>query len=68
MGTILIPVCEKMQQHLTRGEAAGNLLFQPARPIPASQLLADRDRVQIEYRGQIYTLSQTRNGKLILTK
>lgn len=39
-----------------------------ARPLPAEQLLAHEGHVRIEYRGQIYTLSQTRNGKLILTK
>lgn len=37
-------------------------------PIPAERLFAHQDRVQIVFRGQIYTLSQTRNQKLILTK
>ena len=37
-------------------------------PIPAEQLLASQDKVQISFKGQIYTLSLTRNDKLILTK
>ena len=37
-------------------------------PIPAERLFAQQDRVQIVFRGQIYTLSLTRNQKLILTK
>lgn len=37
-------------------------------PIPAERLLASQDKVQISFKGQIYTLSLTRNDKLILTK
>lgn len=37
-------------------------------PIPAERLLAQRDKVQIVFKDQIYTLSLTRNDKLILTK
>ena len=37
-------------------------------PIPAERLFAHQDRVQIVFRGQVYTLSLTRNQKLILTK
>lgn len=38
------------------------------RPILAERLLANQSRVQIMFKGHIYTLSQTRNDKLILTK
>ncbi len=37
-------------------------------PIPAERLFAQQDRVQIVFKDQIYTLSLTRNQKLILTK
>lgn len=42
--------------------------FDPGQPIPAERLLAHQDKVQIEFKGQIYILRQTRNDKLILTK
>jgi hemin uptake protein HemP len=57
-----------MKQENTMGVAASEVSFDLARPIPAERLLVDRDKIQIEYKGQIYTLRQTRNEKLILTK
>lgn len=36
--------------------------------IQFSELAGGRNEVQIEYRGQIYRLRVTRNGKLILNK
>lgn len=36
--------------------------------LDAEQLLQGRSAVLINYRGQAYRLSLTRNGKLILTK
>jgi hemin uptake protein HemP len=37
-------------------------------PIDSSTLLGPRQEVQIRHHGAIYTLRQTRQGKLILTK
>lgn len=42
--------------------------FDLAQPLPADRLLALQGFVQIVFKGQIYTLRQTRNDKLILTK
>jgi hemin uptake protein HemP len=47
---------------------SGAETFDPAKPLQAEQLLAPHGQVQIAFKGQIYTLSQTRNDKLILTK
>jgi hemin uptake protein HemP len=57
-----------MQKENPGSDTACHLSFDPGQPIPAERLLADQDTVQIEYKGQIYTLRQTRNDKLILTK
>lgn len=56
----------KQQEPLHPGKREMTLDF--SGPIPAEQLFAHQDRVQIVFRGQIYTLSLTRNQKLILTK
>ena len=37
-------------------------------PVPAERLMGGRASIQILHRGQVYQLSLTRNGKLILTK
>ncbi len=37
-------------------------------PLPADRLLTAQGFVRIAFKGQIYTLRQTRNDKLILTK
>lgn len=42
--------------------------FDMQRPLPADKLLSRQGSVQIAFKGQIYTLRQTRNDKLILTK
>jgi len=42
--------------------------FDLRRPLPADQLLTAQGYVLIAFKGQIYTLRQTRNDKLILTK
>ena len=57
-----------MKQETTDAAGAALAPFDLSRPIPAERLLANQDRVRIEFKGQIYTLSQTRNDKLILTK
>ena len=44
------------------GETAG------PRRLRSSELLGGDGRVAIEHRGELYTLRQTRNGRLILTK
>ena len=38
------------------------------RRVSSGQLLVGSDRLLIEHQGECYTLRQTRNGKLILTK
>lgn len=43
-------------------------MFDLAKPLPAERLLATHGQVQIAFKEKIYTLSQTRNDKLILTK
>lgn len=43
-------------------------LLDAMQPIPAEKLLNKLGAVQIVFKGQIYTLRQTRNDKLILTK
>jgi hemin uptake protein HemP len=40
----------------------------PPRRVNSAQLLLGSDRLLIEHQGELYTLRQTRNGKLILTK
>jgi hemin uptake protein HemP len=40
----------------------------PARRVASTELLGLVGHVDIEHRGQIYRLTQTRQGKLILTK
>lgn len=40
----------------------------PRRMTSTRELLAGGNEVQIEHNGEIYTLRQTSNGKLILTK
>lgn len=40
----------------------------PIKLLSADRLLIPNGFVQIEFKGQIYTLRQTRNDKLILTK
>lgn len=55
------------EQSLSRSEICAAPL-RPAEPIPAEQLFASQDKVRISFKGQIYTLSLTRNDKLILTK
>lgn len=57
-----------MEQKPQNEWASRPVLLNLAHPLPAEQLLANEGHVRIEYRGQIYTLSQTRSGKLILTK
>ncbi len=42
--------------------------FDLERPLPADRLLTPQGYVQISFKGHIYTLRQTRNDKLILTK
>jgi hemin uptake protein HemP len=42
--------------------------FDLEQPLPADRLLTPQGYVQISFKGQIYTLRQTRNDKLILTK
>jgi len=44
------------------------MTFDAMRPIPAERLLSEQGSIQIAFKGQIYTLRQTRNDKLILTK
>jgi hemin uptake protein HemP len=41
---------------------------QPARRIDSAELLGRARELAIVHRGELYTLRQTRNGKLILTK
>lgn len=55
------------EQSLSRSEICAAPL-RPAEPIPAEQLFASQDKVRISFKGQVYTLSLTRNDKLILTK
>jgi len=43
-------------------------IFDLSKPLPAERLFGQQAQVQIAYKGQIYTLRQTRNDKLILTK
>jgi hemin uptake protein HemP len=57
-----------MKQENAESTSANLVALDLSRPIPAERLLADQDKVQIEYKGQIYMLRQTRNDKLILTK
>ena len=41
----------------------------PAADVVASEtLLGGRDQIRILHRGELYSLRETRNGKLILTK
>lgn len=42
--------------------------FDLRNPLPADRLLSHLGYVHIAFKGQIYTLRQTRNDKLILTK
>jgi hemin uptake protein HemP len=42
--------------------------FDLTEPLPADRLLMPLGYVQIMFKGQLYTLRQTRNDKLILTK
>jgi hemin uptake protein HemP len=42
--------------------------FDLRHPLPADRLLTAQGYVLIDFKGQIYTLRQTRNDKLILTK
>lgn len=67
MRTIIICINE-MEKEPQSEWTSRQVSLDLARPLPAEQLLADEGHVRIEYKGQIYTLSQTRNGKLILTK
>jgi hemin uptake protein HemP len=46
----------------------GRISGRPPRRVNSAQLLVGSDRLLIEHRGELYTLRQTRNGKLILTK
>lgn len=43
-------------------------VFDLKNPLPADRLLSRNGYVHIAFKGQIYTLRQTRNDKLILTK
>ena len=56
----------KQQEPLHPGKRETTLDF--SAPIPAERLFALQDRVQIVFKDQVYTLSLTRNQKLILTK
>lgn len=40
----------------------------PPNEVTSELLLRGRDHVRIIHRGELYTLRETRNGKLILTK
>ncbi len=42
--------------------------FDLRNPLPVDRLLSHLGYVHIAFKGQIYTLRQTRNDKLILTK
>lgn len=42
--------------------------FDIKNPLPADRLLSHLGYVHIAFKGKIYTLRQTRNDKLILTK
>ncbi|MGO9445490.1 MAG: hemin uptake protein HemP [Thiobacillaceae bacterium] len=48
--------------------AVREVSFDLSHPLPAERLLTDQAQVKIAFKGQIYTLRQTRNDKLILTK
>ncbi|NWG38627.1 MAG: hemin uptake protein HemP [Hydrogenophilaceae bacterium] len=54
---------DSLAQEITDRES-----FDMRRPLPADQLLKEQGYVLIAFKGQIYTLRQTRNDKLILTK
>lgn len=41
---------------------------EPTRPLPVEMLLNESGQLRLAFKGQIYTLRQTRNDKLILTK
>lgn len=68
MLTILIYIDGPMKEIISLSGKSGIETFDLARPLPADRLLAPHGQVQIAFKGQIYTLSQTRNDKLILTK
>lgn len=56
-----------MENRTTSPEAGERPPESPAQ-VSAERLLAPGGCVRISYKGQIYTLRGTRNGKLILTK
>lgn len=57
-----------MNSHNLISSAAKQEPLDTLRPLPAEKLLNPNGYVQIAFKGQIYTLRQTRNDKLILTK
>lgn len=68
MRTILITCYEKMKSETSAHEKARIESLDLRHPLPADQLLTAQGYVLIAFKGQIYTLRQTRNDKLILTK
>lgn len=58
----------KMKSETLTQEKARTESFDLRRPLLADQLLTAQGYVLIAFKGQIYTLRQTRNDKLILTK
>lgn len=68
MRTILIMINEMKTHSLPINSSTKIEPLDTGRPLPAEKLLNLNGYVQIAFKGQIYTLRQTRNDKLILTK
>jgi hemin uptake protein HemP len=57
-----------MKSDSSAREKTDKASFDVPHPLQADQLLKEQGYVLIAFKGQIYTLRQTRNDKLILTK
>jgi hemin uptake protein HemP len=61
-----------LEQHAASRDDAAHDASRPAENLPPrvafESMAGDRSEVFIEYRGQLYRLRATRNGKLILNK
>jgi hemin uptake protein HemP len=57
-----------MKNEASNTDGVRQVSFDLSHPLPAERLLAHEAQVKIAFKGQIYTLRQTRNDKLILTK
>ena len=57
-----------MERQLPSEETLKYQVFDVSKPVPADRLLGGQPYIRIVHNGQMYQLSLTRNGKLILTK